>query len=107
MDKQLPKKVSPADIEAKGTPVIIFTDIGRDVDDEMGLVLLSALKRKNLLNPIAVISTLSPQQDRAYLARGSLAPMGLADVLVGGGGRGGVADGVELEVYDADHSRSS
>lgn len=107
VDKQLPKKVSPADIEAKGTPVIIFTDIGRDVDDEMGLVLLSALKRKNLLNPIAVISTLSPQQDRAYLARGSLDTMGMADVLVGVGGRGGVADGVELEVYDADHSRSS
>ena len=28
VEKHLPKKVSPADIETKGTPVIIFTDIG-------------------------------------------------------------------------------
>lgn len=100
-------QVTAADIESKGTPVIVFTDIGRDVDDEMALVLLSALKRKNLLNPIAVITTLSPEKDRAHLARGSLDTMGMADVPVGVGGRGGLADGVELEVYAADHSRPS
>jgi tetratricopeptide (TPR) repeat protein len=93
--------------ESKGTPVIVFTDIGRDVDDEMALVVLSALKRKRLLNPIAVITTLSPVKDRANLARGSLDTMGLAAVPVGIGGRGGVADGVDLEVYEADHARSS
>jgi len=101
------KQITDADIESKGTPVIVITDIGRDVDDEMALVLLSALKRKHLLNPIAVITTLSPQRDRAHLARGSLDTMGMADVPVGVGGRGGLAEGVELEVYEADHTRSS
>ena len=107
VDDVSPQQLSTADLMSKGTPVIVFTDIGRDVDDEMALVLLSALKRKCLLNPIAVIATLSPQQDRAHLARGSLDTMGMADVPVGVGGRGGVADGVELEVYEADHSSSS
>ncbi|KAL7541034.1 hypothetical protein ACHAXR_010566 [Thalassiosira sp. AJA248-18] len=99
--------LTAADIESKGTPVIVFTDIGRDVDDEMALVLLSSLKRKHMLNPIAVVTTLSPEKDRAHLARGSLDTMGMADVPVGVGGRGGVADGVELEVYEADHTWSS
>ena len=107
VDNVSPTKLSSADIEAKGTPVIIFTDVGRDVDDEMALVLLSSLTRKHLLNPIAVITTLSPQRERAHLARGSLDTLGLAGVPVGIGGQGGVADGVDLEVYEADHSRSS
>lgn len=99
--------VTTSDIESKGTPVIIFTDIGRDVDDEMALVILSSLKRSQKLNPIAVVTTLSPEKDRAHLARGSLDTMGMADVPVGIGGRGGVAGGVKLEVYAADHTRSS
>ena len=99
--------ITHADIESKGTPVIVFTDIGRDVDDEMALVLLSSLKKRQKLNPIAVITTLSPEADRAHLARGSLDTMCMADVPVGVGGRGGVADGVELEVYAADHTIAS
>ena len=106
-NSSLRKDLNPADVESQGTPVIVFTDIGRDVDDEMALVLLSALKRKRILNPIAVIATLSPQQDRAHLARGTLDAMGMPDVHVGVGGRGGVVDGVELEVYEADYSRYS
>lgn len=101
------KNLDPADVESQGTPVVVFTDIGRDVDDELALVLLSALKRKHILNPIAVITTLSPQQERAHLARGSLDAMGMPDVPVGIGSCGGVADGVELDMYGADYSRAS
>jgi len=101
------KHLAPADVESQGTPVVVFTDIGRDVDDELALVLLSALKRKHILNPIAVITTLSPQRDRAHLARGSMDAMGMPDVPVGIGSCGGVADGVELDIYGADYSRSS
>jgi hypothetical protein len=43
---------------AGATPLIVFTDVGRDVDDEVALVLMSALRKRNLLNPIAVIATL-------------------------------------------------
>ncbi len=97
---------SPADVESVGTPVIVFTDIGRDVDDELSLVLLSALRKKHLLNPIAVIATLSPQDERANLARGSIDSMGMPDVPVGIGSSGGVGDDddVELEVYGAEYS---
>lgn len=98
---------APADIESQGTPVVVFTDIGRDVDDELALVLLSALKRKHILNPIAVITTLSPQRERAHLARGSMDTLGMPDVPVGIGSCGGVADGVDLDIYGADYSRSS
>jgi len=87
-----------------GTPVIVITDIGRDVDDEMALVLLSSLKRKRTLNPIAVVTTLAPQEDRANLARGSLDTLALAAVPVGVGGRGGLDEKVDLEVYAAEHS---
>ena len=102
------KDLHPADIESKGTPVVVFTDIGRDVDDELALVLLSALKRKHILNPVAVITTLSPERERAHLARGSLDALGMPDVPIGIGSRGGVAEGVEpLDMYGADYSRSS
>ena len=95
------------DVESEGTPVVVFTDIGRDVDDELALVLLSALKKKRILNPIAVIATLSPQRKRAYLARGSLDAMGMPDVPVGIGSCGGVDGGAELEIYEAAYARSS
>jgi tetratricopeptide (TPR) repeat protein len=99
--------IEVADVESKGTPVVVFTDIGRDVDDELALVLLSALKKKCILNPIAVITTLSPQRERAHLARGSMDAMGMPDVPVGIGSCGGVAEGVELDIYEAAYARSS
>ena len=94
----------PLKSESKGTPVIVITDIGRDVDDEMALVLLSSLKRKRILHPIAVVTTLAPQEDRATLARGSLDTLAMAAVPVGVGGRGGLDENLDLEVYAAEHS---
>jgi predicted ATPase/class 3 adenylate cyclase len=99
--------LTPVDIESDGTPVIVFTDIGRDVDDELALVLMSALRRIHILNPIAVIATLTPQHERAFLARGSMDALGMADVPVGIGSAGGVTGDIEVEVYDADYSRAS
>ncbi|KAL3802963.1 hypothetical protein HJC23_011586 [Cyclotella cryptica] len=99
--------LAPADIESDGTPVIVFTDIGRDVDDELALVLISSLRRIHILNPIAVIATLTPQRDRAYLARGSMDAVGMADVPVGIGSSGGLSEDMEVEVYDAEYSRAS
>ena len=93
------------DVLSKGSPIIVVTDIGRDVDDEYCLVLLSALKRMHLLNPIAVITTLAPEEKRAHLARGVLDSLGMPGVPVGVGTAGGVVEGVELEVYPADYAR--
>jgi hypothetical protein len=70
-------------------------------------VLLSSLRRMHILNPIAVITTLSPEHERSRLARGCMDAVGMADVPVGIGSAGGIAEGVELEVYEADYSRSS
>lgn len=95
------------DIEAQGTPVIVYTDIGRDVDDELALVLLSSLKRKRILNPLAIVATLSPEHDRSHLARGSMDAVGMADVPVGVGGSGGIDEGIEMEVYGAEYSLPS
>lgn len=97
----------PVDIESDGTPVIVFTDIGRDVDDEMALVLISALRRMHLLNPIAVLATLAPELERSFLVRGSMDALGMADVPVGVGSMGGVSNDIDIEVYDAEYSRAS
>ena len=99
--------IRPVDVEANGTPVIVFTDIGRDVDDELALVLMSSLRRSHILNPIAVLTTMTPQKERSYLARGSMDAVGMADVPVGIGSCGGVEEDMDLEVYDAVYSRAS
>ncbi|KAL7517295.1 hypothetical protein ACHAWX_002227 [Stephanocyclus meneghinianus] len=100
-------RLTPLDVRSNGTPVIIFTDIGRDVDDEMALVLLSSLRKMRMLDPIAVIATLSPEKNRAYLARGSMDILEMADVPVGIGSSGGIRSCVKLEIYDAEYSLAS
>lgn len=66
-----------------GTPVIVITDIGRDVDDALAIVLLASLKKMFILNPLAVITTLNPDEDRACLARAILDSLAMEDVPVG------------------------
>ena len=84
-----------------GDPLIIITDIGRDVDDELALCLLKPLTDLKHVRPVAVITTLTPQEDRARLARGTLDSLGLYDVPVGIGSNGGVDDeaAAGLECY--------
>jgi len=69
--------------ERAGVPIIVITDVGRDIDDAMALILLASLKRMLLVRPLAVITTLPPEQDRARLARSILDSLGLHDVPVG------------------------
>lgn len=55
------------------TNLVIYTDPGKDIDDEAALVLLSALTRKHHLTfPLAVVANLAPSDMRARLARGTL-----------------------------------
>ena len=74
---------STDDHEGAGVPIIVITDVGRDIDDAMALILLASLKRMLLVRPLAVITTLPPEQDRARLARSILDSLGLHDVPVG------------------------
>mmetsp|Transcript_24513 Transcript_24513/g.51331 ORF Transcript_24513/g.51331 Transcript_24513/m.51331 type:complete len:872 (+) Transcript_24513:294-2909(+) len=71
------------DKTSAGTPLIVITDIGRDIDDALALVMLSSLKKIFILNPLAVIVTLPPLEDRACLARTVLDSLGMHDVPVG------------------------
>ena len=86
-------------VESAGNPVIVFTDVGKDVDDAIALVVLACLKRIFILNPVAVIATLSPQEERARLARVLLDSLGLPDVPVGVGTDGGSKDLVEMKCF--------
>mmetsp|Transcript_40849 Transcript_40849/g.85836 ORF Transcript_40849/g.85836 Transcript_40849/m.85836 type:complete len:880 (+) Transcript_40849:206-2845(+) len=76
-----------------GTPVIVITDIGRDIDDAMAIVMLSTLKKMFVINPLAVIVTLAPVKDRACLARMVLDSLGMQDVPVGIGTDVGCPEG--------------
>uniref|UniRef100_A0A7S4SA71 Guanylate cyclase domain-containing protein n=2 Tax=Ditylum brightwellii TaxID=49249 RepID=A0A7S4SA71_9STRA len=98
--------IPTVDIKKKGTPIIVITDIGRDVDDEYALVLLASLARMHLLDPIAVVATLSPQRERAYLARGVLDILGFPNIPIGIGSCGGAKGKAGLDVYSAEYSRS-
>lgn len=89
------------------SPLIILTDIGRDIDDELSFILLASLRKMGLVDPIAIVPTLAPQMERAWLARGSLDALGMADVPVGIGSSGGVEDGVSLEMYGGTYSQPS
>lgn len=77
----------------RGTPVIIITDIGRNVDDTIALAILASLTQMCIIDPLAVIATLSPQTERACLARVTLDSLGLHDVPVGIGTDGNATDG--------------
>ncbi|KAL1520297.1 hypothetical protein AB1Y20_021889 [Prymnesium parvum] len=70
-------------------PIIIFTDPGQDLDDELALVMLAALTERKYVRPIAVVANLHPSLERACLAKGTLRKLGLDDVPVAVGTDGG------------------
>ena len=49
--------------------LIVFTDIGRDHDDEVALILMSGLLKIGAIDVKAIITTLQPALKRAQLAR--------------------------------------
>lgn len=96
---------STTEIMSGGTPLIVFTDVGKDVDDAIALIVLACLKRMFVLNPVAVIATLSPQEERARLARVILDSLGLPDVPVGIGTDGGSKDSVEMHCFASEEKQ--
>ena len=87
-------------VKGGGTPVIVITDIGRDIDDALALIILSSLRKMFVINPLAVITTLEPTKDRACLARTILDSLSMHDVPVGIGANVNCSDGVILHCYD-------
>ena len=70
-------------------PIILFTDPGQDLDDELALIMLASLTRRKYVRPIAVVANLHPSLERARLAKGTLTQLGLGDVPVAVGSDGG------------------
>jgi hypothetical protein len=74
---------------ALGVKLLVLSDPGQDLDDEMCFIMLRYLTERKLVNLVGVVMTLAPAFDRARLARGSLDLLGLPDVPVGVGTDGG------------------
>ncbi|RDL36116.1 uncharacterized protein BP5553_06728 [Venustampulla echinocandica] len=60
--------------------VIAITDIAKDVDDVVAVVLLKELHRLGLIHIDGFVANLYPQKQRGLLGRGALDSMGLNDV---------------------------
>eukprot|EP00928_Gymnodinium_smaydae_P036670 TRINITY_DN255_c0_g6_i1.p1 TRINITY_DN255_c0_g6~~TRINITY_DN255_c0_g6_i1.p1 ORF type:complete len:812 (+),score=134.33 TRINITY_DN255_c0_g6_i1:65-2437(+) len=75
------------------TKMILVTDPGQDLDDEMTFIMLRHLYELNLVRVEGIVTTLTPAFDRARLTRGTLDVLGLFGVPIGVGSDGGDAAG--------------
>eukprot|EP00931_Biecheleriopsis_adriatica_P048487 TRINITY_DN28009_c0_g1_i1.p1 TRINITY_DN28009_c0_g1~~TRINITY_DN28009_c0_g1_i1.p1 ORF type:complete len:815 (-),score=122.46 TRINITY_DN28009_c0_g1_i1:29-2425(-) len=73
--------------------LIMISDPGQDLDDEMMFIMLRYLVERDLVDVQAIICTLAPAFDRARLCRGTLSSLGLGQVKVGLGSDGGDLEG--------------
>ena len=70
-------------------PIVLISDPGQDLDDEMMLIMARHLASLDLISLKGVIANLHPSFARARLARGTLDLLGLHRVPVGIGSDGG------------------
>lgn len=70
-------------------PMIVISDPGQDLDDEMSFIMLRYLEEQGMVELRGVIATLTPAFDRARLCRGCLDLLGLKSVPIGVGTDGG------------------
>ena len=90
LNKSLNSGHGPTLATRKGAvPIIMLTDPGQDLDDEMAFVMARYLVNLGFIDLRGVITTLTPAFDRARLARGTLDLLGLPSVPVGIGSDGG------------------
>jgi len=78
---------------APPVPIILVTDPGQDLDDEMAMIMARHLVELEHIELRGVITTLTPSSARARLARGTLDLLGLHYVPVGIGTDGGDVKG--------------
>ena len=69
--------------------LVVVTDAGQDLDDEMAFVLMRALSSTQQLQLKGVVATLAPERARARLVRGTLNMLGFENVPVACGSDGG------------------
>jgi hypothetical protein len=76
-------------IDRAPVPIVLISDPGQDLDDEMMLIMARHLVDLKLMSLEGVIANLSPSFARARLTRGTLDLLGLPSVPVGIGSDGG------------------
>jgi inosine-uridine nucleoside N-ribohydrolase len=69
--------------------VLVFTDIGRDQDDELALSVLAKFQHMGNIDLKGVVTSLGPSDKRGQLAKGALRELGLPDVPVAVGSAAG------------------
>jgi hypothetical protein len=74
---------------SSGTPLVVISDAGQDLDDEMSIVMMRYLVSQGQIDLRGILATLAPAFDRALLIRGTLDMLGMHDVPVGIGTDGG------------------
>lgn len=80
-------------------PIVLFTDPGADLDDDMAMIFARYLVELSLVEVLCVIAVLRPSFERAQLARGTLDMIGMQSVPVGYGSDGGDSRG-QHEAHD-------
>ena len=90
-----------ASATAASTKVIMITDPGQDLDDEMAFIMARHLVELGLLEVKAVVATLTPAFHRARLCRGTLDVLGMHEVRVGIGSDGGDTEGDHKDHFTA------
>jgi inosine-uridine nucleoside N-ribohydrolase len=84
-----------SDLENLQKPhLILVSDPGQDLDDEMAFIMLRHMVEQDMCHVEGIVTTLNPAFDRARLAKGTLATLGLHWVPIGLGTEGGDVDGV-------------
>ena len=73
----------------RAASLVVITDAGQDLDDEMTMVLMRALTDRGLVKCKGAVTTLAPSRARARLLRGTLNELGLSEVPVAIGTDGG------------------
>ena len=79
--------------ENKAVPIVLISDPGQDLDDEMMFIMARYLVSLDLISLKGVVANLSPSFARARLTRGTLDLLGLHRVPVGIGTDGGDTTG--------------
>ena len=87
-------------------PLVLVSDPGQDLDDEMSYIMLRYLVKKGLVELRGIICTLAPAFDRARLCRGTLDLLGLHDCPVGIGTDGGDQEGLHTAKCFAESASS-
>eukprot|EP00928_Gymnodinium_smaydae_P086959 TRINITY_DN71339_c0_g1_i1.p1 TRINITY_DN71339_c0_g1~~TRINITY_DN71339_c0_g1_i1.p1 ORF type:complete len:826 (-),score=137.62 TRINITY_DN71339_c0_g1_i1:93-2483(-) len=88
------------------TPLVVFSDPGQDLDDEMSYMMIRHLVSEELVEVRGIVTTLYPAFARARLARGTLSLLGLQGVPVGVGTDGGDTQGMHSASPFEDGARS-